>query len=116
MAENLPPRGEPTGGFKDYPDCTPIMSMTCGRPDCRRCHEHGQHGWKWATENALILARFFQDISKQLHVDRPLPPAIMRLMSHFDPNLNAHATLWNQERINREAKEQAKKFWNFKED
>ena len=89
---DLPPRGEPMGGYKEYSDCTGCSSVLCGRPDCKNCG-HSFHHWCHGTFPQLIASILFVADGKPLH------PKIQELVDHFDPKLNACAYRDTHERI-----------------
>lgn len=58
--ENCPPHG--TFHYKNYADCQPYHSITCCRPDCRRCFRHSVNGTKWAIEELLAVIKHLQQV------------------------------------------------------
>lgn len=60
LREALPPRGEPTGWWKNYPDCFGGMSVTCQRPDCRRCDDMRREMGRHWDENLLAVIEFLR--------------------------------------------------------
>lgn len=68
------------------------------------------------TEEVLILALFYREISKQLHSERLVPGRIKRIRAHFDLNMNANAEFWNWDRIKAEVKGLVEEFWKVGKD